>query len=156
MAFELKLPDLGDGLTEAEIVSWLVEQGDTVAANQPLVEVETDKAVVEIPSVKAGVVLQLGAAAGSTLVAMHHPPLSICTHSDCQIGDVESLLELLDPIRAEVPSLRHVVVIGEHGRADDIFYSEWIAAASPELDAARTHREDICCLNYTSGTTGEP
>ena len=67
MAFELKLPDIGEGLTEAEVVQWLVAVGDTVAANQPLVEVETDKAVVEIPSVRAGVVLTLGAAAGSTI-----------------------------------------------------------------------------------------
>ncbi|NND03503.1 MAG: 2-oxo acid dehydrogenase subunit E2 [Acidimicrobiia bacterium] len=67
MANELKLPDLGDGLTEAEVVSWLVAVGDTVTANQPLVEVETDKAVVEIPSIWAGTVLHTGAAAGSLL-----------------------------------------------------------------------------------------
>lgn len=67
MAFELKLPDLGDGLTEAEIVSWMVEVGDDVSANQPLVEVETDKALVEIPSVTAGTVLHLGAPAGTTI-----------------------------------------------------------------------------------------
>lgn len=67
MAHELKLPDLGDGLTEAEIVSWLVAVGDTVKANQPLVEVETDKAVVEIPSIHAGTVLHTGAVAGSTI-----------------------------------------------------------------------------------------
>lgn len=67
MAKELKLPDLGDGLTEAEIIAWLVEVGDTVAANQPLVEVETDKAVVEIPSIWPGVVLSIGAAAGSVI-----------------------------------------------------------------------------------------
>lgn len=67
MAFELKLPDLGDGLTEAEVVSWLVAEGDVVEANQPLVEVETDKAVVEIPSIHAGVVLKLGAPAGSVI-----------------------------------------------------------------------------------------
>ncbi len=67
MANELRLPDLGDGLTEAEIISWLVEVGDRVAANQPLVEVETDKAVVEIPSIWAGHVLHCGAAAGSVI-----------------------------------------------------------------------------------------
>lgn len=65
MAHELSLPDIGEGLSEAEIVQWLVAVGDTVAANQPLVEVETDKAVVEIPSIHAGVVLHLGADAGS-------------------------------------------------------------------------------------------
>lgn len=67
MANELKLPDLGDGLTEAEIISWLVAVGDVVEANQPLVEVETDKAVVEIPSIWAGVVLHTGAPAGSVI-----------------------------------------------------------------------------------------
>jgi pyruvate dehydrogenase E2 component (dihydrolipoamide acetyltransferase) len=67
MALELKLPDIGEGLNEAEIVQWLVAIGDSVTANQPLVEVETDKAVVEIPSVRAGVVLHLGAAAGEPI-----------------------------------------------------------------------------------------
>jgi len=67
VALELNLPDIGEGLNEAEIVQWLVAVGDTVTANQPLVEVETDKAVVEIPSVRAGVVLHLGAAAGAPI-----------------------------------------------------------------------------------------
>ncbi|MBK3587662.1 2-oxo acid dehydrogenase subunit E2, partial [Streptomyces sp. MBT57] len=45
---EFKLPDLGEGLTEAEIVRWLVEVGDVVAIDQPVVEVETAKAMVEV------------------------------------------------------------------------------------------------------------
>jgi pyruvate dehydrogenase E2 component (dihydrolipoamide acetyltransferase) len=49
-----RLPDLGEGLVEAEIVSWLVSVGDHVVADQPLVSVETSKAVVEIPSPQAG------------------------------------------------------------------------------------------------------
>ena len=53
---DFKLPDLGEGLTEAEIVNWLVKPGDEVALNQPIVEVETEKAIVEIPSPFAGVV----------------------------------------------------------------------------------------------------
>jgi pyruvate dehydrogenase E2 component (dihydrolipoamide acetyltransferase) len=44
------LPDLGEGLQEAEIVTWHVNAGDRVVADQPLVSVETDKAVVEVPS----------------------------------------------------------------------------------------------------------
>ncbi|MDJ0953386.1 MAG: dihydrolipoamide acetyltransferase family protein [Acidimicrobiia bacterium] len=67
MAYELMLPDIGEGLTEAEIVGWLVEEGSPVAANQPLVEVETDKAVVEIPSPQEGVLLHRGGAAGATI-----------------------------------------------------------------------------------------
>ncbi|MCF1598867.1 dihydrolipoamide acetyltransferase family protein [Streptomyces muensis] len=53
---EFKLPDLGEGLTEAEIVRWLVEVGDVVAVDQPVVEVETAKAMVDIPCPYAGVV----------------------------------------------------------------------------------------------------
>ena len=57
MAYEFKLPDLGEGLTEAEIVQWLVKEGDTIELNQPIVEVETEKALVEIPSPFAGTVV---------------------------------------------------------------------------------------------------
>ncbi len=53
---ELKLPDLGEGLTEAEIVRWLVAVGDVVAVDQPVVEVETAKAMVEVPCPYGGVV----------------------------------------------------------------------------------------------------
>ncbi|MGW7254665.1 dihydrolipoamide acetyltransferase family protein [Streptomyces sp. NPDC054834] len=53
---EFKLPDLGEGLTEAEIVRWLVQVGDVVAVDQPVVEVETAKAVVEVPCPYGGVV----------------------------------------------------------------------------------------------------
>ena len=54
-----RLPDLGEGLEEAEIVAWHVAQGDHVVADQPLVSVETDKAVVEIPAPQAGVIARL-------------------------------------------------------------------------------------------------
>jgi len=67
MAYELLLPDIGEGLTEAEIVTWLVGIGETVAANQPLVEVETDKALVEIPSPRSGTLLHVGGEAGKTI-----------------------------------------------------------------------------------------
>ena len=53
------LPDLGEGLHEAEIVSWHVSAGDHVVADQPLVSVETDKAVVEIPSPQSGRIARL-------------------------------------------------------------------------------------------------
>jgi len=65
MAFEFRLPDIGEGLTEAEVVEWLVEEGREVALDQPLVQVETDKAVTDIPSPRAGVLLRQGAPAGS-------------------------------------------------------------------------------------------
>ena len=65
MAFTFKLPDIGEGVAEAEIVKWLVAVGDTVAEDQPLVEVLTDKATVEIPSPRAGVVSRLGGEEGA-------------------------------------------------------------------------------------------
>jgi pyruvate dehydrogenase E2 component (dihydrolipoamide acetyltransferase) len=59
MAYELKLPDLGEGLTEGEIARWLVSEGQEVAEDDPLVEVQTDKTTVEIPSPAAGKVTQI-------------------------------------------------------------------------------------------------
>jgi 2-oxoisovalerate dehydrogenase E2 component (dihydrolipoyl transacylase) len=61
------LPDLGEGLEEGEVVSWLVAEGDEVELNQPLVEVETAKATVEIPSPFAGTVTKLHAGAGDAV-----------------------------------------------------------------------------------------
>ncbi|NEA34353.1 dihydrolipoamide acetyltransferase family protein [Streptomyces sp. SID13031] len=61
------LPDLGEGLTEAEIVRWLVEVGDVVAVDAPIAEVETAKSIVEVPSPYAGVVAELHGPAGSTI-----------------------------------------------------------------------------------------
>ncbi|WP_460795295.1 dihydrolipoamide acetyltransferase family protein [Microbacterium sp. GXF0217] len=67
MTTDFRLPDLGEGLTEAEIVQWLVAPGDTVALNQTLAEVETAKAIVELPSPYDGVVATLHAEAGDTV-----------------------------------------------------------------------------------------
>lgn len=67
MIAEFRLPDLGEGLTEAEVVQWLVAPGDAVALNQTLAEVETAKAVVELPSPYAGTVSDLHAEAGDTV-----------------------------------------------------------------------------------------
>ncbi|WP_369373265.1 dihydrolipoamide acetyltransferase family protein [Promicromonospora sp. Populi] len=61
------LPDLGEGLTEAEVMQWLVAEGDVVAVDQPVVEVETAKSVVEVPSPYAGRVAVLHAAEGQVL-----------------------------------------------------------------------------------------
>jgi pyruvate dehydrogenase E2 component (dihydrolipoamide acetyltransferase) len=67
MADEFLLPDVGEGLTDVVIEEWLVAVGDEVGLDAPLVRVETDKAVVDIPSPVAGVLLFQGAAAGETL-----------------------------------------------------------------------------------------
>jgi pyruvate dehydrogenase E2 component (dihydrolipoamide acetyltransferase) len=64
---EFKLPDLGEGLEDAEVVRWLVSEGDEVRLNQPLVEVDTAKALVEIPSPVAGKVAKLHASEGAVV-----------------------------------------------------------------------------------------
>src|SRR6266571_2886729 len=67
MPFELKLPDIGEGIAEGEIVRWLVEPGERVDEGQPLVEVMTDKASVEIPAPRSGVIAALLAEAGQVV-----------------------------------------------------------------------------------------
>jgi len=65
--FVFKLPDIGEGIAEAEIVAWHVNVGDNITEDQVMVEVMTDKATVELPSPVSGVVLSVGAAVGDVL-----------------------------------------------------------------------------------------
>ncbi len=66
MAFDFILPDLGEGITEGEIRKWLVKEGDVIEEHQTVVEIETDKAVVEVPSPKGGTVLKIAKEEGET------------------------------------------------------------------------------------------
>jgi pyruvate/2-oxoglutarate dehydrogenase complex dihydrolipoamide acyltransferase (E2) component len=59
VAYEFKLPDLGEGLTEGEVARWLVAEGQEIAEDDPLVEIQTDKTTVEIPSPAAGLVARI-------------------------------------------------------------------------------------------------
>ncbi len=68
----------------------------------------------------------------------------------------ESLLPAIEEIGDEQPFLEHVVVVGGSGRAGDLTYVDWIGDQAGELEARPTHRDDLCMLNYSSGTTGEP
>lgn len=72
MAFDFRLPDLAEGMTEAEVVDWKVQVGDTVELDQPVVEVMSDKATVEIPSPRAGTIAKLNFQTGEV----------------CPVGDV--------------------------------------------------------------------
>src|SRR6266436_3797870 len=67
VAYEFKLPDLGEGLTEGEIARWLVQEGQEIAEDDPLVEIATDKTTVEIPSPAAGIVQQIFVAEGEVV-----------------------------------------------------------------------------------------
>ncbi|MFB6256087.1 MAG: biotin/lipoyl-containing protein, partial [Haloplanus sp.] len=61
------LPDVGEGVAEGELVRWLVEEGEEIGEDQPLAEVETDKALVDLPSPFAGTVVELHAQEGETV-----------------------------------------------------------------------------------------
>ena len=81
-----RLPDLGEGLTEAGLVQWLVAVGDTITTDQPIAEVETAKSIVELPSPFAGVVTALHGTAGDTI----------------DVG--APVLEVADPLTSPAPS----------------------------------------------------
>jgi pyruvate dehydrogenase E2 component (dihydrolipoamide acetyltransferase) len=84
---QFTLPDLGEGLEEAEIVSWYVSEGDHVVTDQPLVSVETDKAVVEIPSPSSGRVVRLFGAKGD-LVKVGAPLVEFADGAEQDTGTI--------------------------------------------------------------------
>src|SRR2546426_11593382 len=67
MTREFKLPDIGEGVHEGEVVKWFVKEGDPVKENDPMVEVMTDKVTVQIPSPVTGKILQLRAKEGEVV-----------------------------------------------------------------------------------------
>ncbi|MDD2320599.1 MAG: dihydrolipoamide acetyltransferase family protein [Geobacteraceae bacterium] len=101
MSFDFTLPDLGEGITEAEIRKWLVNVGDAVQEHQPVVEVETDKAVVEVPTPRSGTVLSFARSEGETV----------------RVG--ETLLSIAEQGDVEEPRPRSVSVVGELPEAEE-------------------------------------
>ena len=89
MPIELKLPDVGEGIAEGEVVRWLVAEGAQVAEDDPLVEILTDKANVEIPSPVTGTVVRILAAPG-------------------QVVKVGELLALIEPVAGQAAAVHHV------------------------------------------------
>ena len=100
MRFEFRLPDLGEGITEAEICGWLVEVGERVEEHQSVVEVETDKALVELPSPRAGRLLNL-----------HHPEGAVV-----KVGDILLTLEDAQELEERPPSYG---IVGELPEAEE-------------------------------------
>jgi 2-oxoisovalerate dehydrogenase E2 component (dihydrolipoyl transacylase) len=107
------LPDLGEGLQEAEIVSWHVAEGDHVVVDQPLVAVETEKAVVEIPSPKAGHVARLLAKAGER-VKVGSPLLDFEEGRHAESGTVVG--DLPGPPPARPAPIRATPAVRAHAR----------------------------------------
>jgi len=113
MTRQFTLPDLGEGLEEAEIVTWLVNEGDHVVANQPLVSVETDKAVVEIPSPWSGTIARRLGAKGD-LVKVGAMLVEFSEGADADAGTIvgEVLRSEPTPSAVEAPaSIRGLQVL---------------------------------------------
>ncbi len=90
MAFVFSFPDVGEGIEEGRIVEWLVAEGQEVTVDQPLVKVETDKAVVELPSPRAGTVLKLHHGAGAE-IRVGDPLVTIGEAGEALAGDAEGV-----------------------------------------------------------------
>jgi pyruvate dehydrogenase E2 component (dihydrolipoamide acetyltransferase) len=102
MAYAFRLPDLGEGLTEAEIVEWLVKEGQVVKEHDPIVKVETAKAVVEVPTPVSGTILKIYRKVGETvqvgeiIIALGKkgekaPPPPVRTKTEPKLGVVGKL-----------------------------------------------------------------
>ncbi|WP_138275982.1 dihydrolipoamide acetyltransferase family protein [Rhodoluna limnophila] len=102
------LPDVGEGLTEAEIVSWKVKPGDTVAVNQVIVEIETAKSLVELPCPFAGVVAELFAAEGDTVEV--GKPIISATVADGAVGTVSTNTSAIPIVDAAAAVAAHEVI----------------------------------------------
>jgi len=124
MPYEFRFPDIGEGLTEGEIIRWLVKEGDEIKEGQPLVEVETDKALAEIPSPRTGVILKILAKEkevvkvgqviiifgekGETLAALPPRPKSVGV-----VGELEEAPEEIPAVAAKAEPVKPVLV-SEH------------------------------------------
>ncbi len=112
--FEFKLPDIGEGIAEAEIVAWHVKVGDNVAEDQQLADMMTDKATVEMESPVAGKVLEVAGEVGDQIA----------------IGSVLVVIET-EGAAAEAPAAQ-----AQPGRKDEVAFTDGLVEETPELEAA--------------------
>jgi 2-oxoisovalerate dehydrogenase E2 component (dihydrolipoyl transacylase) len=129
---DFKLPDLGEGLTDGEVVRWLVAEGDTIVLNQPVVEVETAKAVVEIPAPYAGTVTKLHAREGETL-DVGAPLLSVDTG-----GAAPASAPAQTPPQALAETPPQAAAPAPASAAPDLARAEPAAVGEPDLDGFAT------------------
>ena len=167
MAYEFKLPDLGEGLTEGEIARWLVGEGDEIGEDDPLVEIATDKTTVEIPSPAAGVVAKILVGegevvpVGTPLVVIGDSPDEVAPAQDvvrdraaagarpAHVGTRAANVKATPIVRriaAELGvDLSGIAGTGPQGRIteDDVRRASPSAGAAPESTPARERREPI-------------
>ncbi|MGU3437953.1 dihydrolipoamide acetyltransferase family protein [Actinomycetes bacterium M1A6_2h] len=143
-----RLPDLGEGLTEAELVSWTVAVGDTVELNQIIAEVETAKALVELPSPYAGVVTALKAEAGDT-VDVGAEIIDIRTGADASAEPSPEPAAAAEPSPEPAAEPERVPVLVGYGVAGDAPSRRRPLASPPVRHAARTNGIDLAQVPAT-------
>jgi 2-oxoisovalerate dehydrogenase E2 component (dihydrolipoyl transacylase) len=129
---QFRLPDVGEGLTEAEIVKWLVQPGDTIAINQIIVEIETAKAVVELPSPYDGVVKDLLVAEGEE-ADVGTPIISVQVAAEAADGTVAPAV-VADGTAA--PEAADAKAVDAEAAAPEAAAPEAVAPASASAKAA--------------------
>lgn len=114
MVYEFRFPDVGEGITEGEIVKWLVKEKDKIKENDNLVQVETDKSIVDIPSPKNGKILKLHFREGDTIKVG-----DVIVTIDDGIGQLPPQKSVNGKIEEEPRKRRSVSVVGELEEAED-------------------------------------
>lgn len=155
MPYEFKLPDLGEGITEGEIRCWLVHEGDIVTEHQPVAEIETDKAVVELPAPRAGrvarIVREEGAMAkvGEVLMIIAEPgegaparPLSVSVVGTLPEAEEAGAVLATPAVRRRARELGvRLEELGGSGPRGSITLDDVARAASPAKAAEDRHGE---------------
>ena len=127
MPREFRLPALGEGVTEAQIIRMLVKEGDEVAEDEYLMEVETDKATVQIPSPCSGTAGKIHVREGDTIIA----------------GDVLVTFEYVIDIRFPKQSMRVIIDASEDKRViiTEVFQKVWAELSRQTLSTIQKHVE---------------
>ncbi|GAB4011156.1 dihydrolipoamide acetyltransferase family protein [Nocardioides ultimimeridianus] len=158
---EFKLPDVGEGLTEAEIVTWRVKVGDVIAVNDILVEIETAKSIVELPSPYAGEVTALlvgegeevtvgtpiiaigepGSAAAAAAAAPPPAPVETPEPADEELATRRAMPgEVRDPIDTNVPPVGQATLVGYGPRQRELKRRPRLRPAADHADQGRGRR----------------
>ena len=106
---EFLLPDIGEGIVECELVEWLVEEGDTVVEDQPIADVMTDKALVQIPAIKSGKIAKLHYRKGQ-LAKVHEPLFAIEVAVQVAPSSQVNSTSLVDNVPAQAPASADIQV----------------------------------------------
>ena len=130
MAYEFKFPDVGEGITEGELVKWRVEVGDVIKEDDVIADVETDKAVVEIPSPTSGTILKLNFKPGDI---MNVGDVIVVIGEKGEAVKEEKKESLEEKVEKKAEQRKSVSVIGTLEEADDEVVEKEIKEARKEI-----------------------